>query len=139
MSSNLNQVTMSGNATRNGELRYSPSGQPVLTINLATNRQWKDENGEKHEKVVYTRWAVWGKRAESLTPYILKGTGLILTGRLEAPSAYANKEGQPAASNQLTVDELYFVGGKKANGNEATAESTEAEPQSEVPADEIPF
>ena len=129
MSNNLNQLTMQGNTTKESDLRYTPSGQAVLSIDLATNREWKDENGAKQEKTTYSRWALWGKRAEGLAKYLPKGTAVILSGRLEPADAYADKEGKPRATNRATVVELYFQTGKSAGttvrGEEPAADADE--------------
>jgi len=110
MSNDLNQCTMSGRSTRDGELRYLPDGTAVMAIDLATNREWKDASGDKKSKVVYTRWSLFGKRAEALAQYIKKGQPLILSGSLDPADAYTNNAGKAAATNRLKVETVLFNG-----------------------------
>lgn len=109
------------------------NGDKVLNFSVAVDNG-KDKSGEKREPTWYD-CAMWGKRAESLAPYIEKGTKLALTGR---PGARAH-EGKAYLS--LTVNELTFMGG----GSDRGASSQQAqERESPVKSsydlnDDIPF
>ena len=91
-------------------------GDKVLNFSIAVDNG-KDKGGEKRDPTWFD-CALWGKRAESLAPYIEKGTKLAVTGR---PGARAH-EGKAYLS--LTVNELTFMGG---------GEKREAEPKREEP------
>ena len=69
----LNKVQVIGNLTRDPEVRQIPSGQMVCTIGVATNRVWKNQNGEKQEQVEYHNIVCWGRLAEIAGQYLKKG------------------------------------------------------------------
>jgi len=128
-------VILVGNLGADPEMRYTPSGQPVTNFRLATNRRWTDrESGDKKEETTWFRVVVWGKQAEFCNEYLRKGrTVLVEADRIQA-SSYLNKEGQPAASLEVTARNVRFVGGGRG-------EQGGAEAPGEMPDDmeSIPF
>jgi single-strand DNA-binding protein len=81
--SSVNEVTLVGNLTRNPELRHTSNKKPVCILGLATNRNWVDENGEKHEKPEYHRLVAFDKLAEVCNRYLKKGRKIYARGRLQ--------------------------------------------------------
>jgi single-strand DNA-binding protein len=79
---NLNQVNLIGNCTRDPELRYTPKGTAITDINLAINRSWKDERGQKQEETTFVEVTLWAKVAEVAAEYCHKGDPLFVSGRL---------------------------------------------------------
>jgi single-strand DNA-binding protein len=79
----VNEVTLVGNLTRNPELRQTSNKKPVCIIGLATNRNWVDENGEKHEEPEYHRIVAFDKLAETCNRYLRKGRKIYARGRLQ--------------------------------------------------------
>lgn len=84
MAASLNRVLLMGNLTRDPELRYIPSGQPVTTFTIAVNRTYLSNTGEKKEDVNFIRVVVWGKRAEVCHQYLKKGSPAFVEGRLQS-------------------------------------------------------
>ena len=82
----VNEVTLAGNLTRNPELRQTSNKKAVCVIGLATNRNWTDENGEKHEEPGYHRLVAWDKLAEVCHRYLKKGRKIYAEGRLQTRS-----------------------------------------------------
>ena len=81
---NGNNVELTGNATRDPELRFTPSGQPVATFGLAVNRRWQNRQTQQWEEAVsYFDIVCWGQLAENVAESITKGTRLMVTGRLD--------------------------------------------------------
>src|ERR671920_13918 len=78
----VNKVILVGNLGRDAELRYTPGGSPVATINLATTEIWNDKAGQRQEKTEWHRVVLWGKTAESLNEYLTKGKQIYVEGRL---------------------------------------------------------
>ena len=70
----LNKALIFGNLTRDPELRSLPSGAPVTSFAVATNRVWKDKNGVKQESVDYHNVVVFGRQAEIVSQYLRKGS-----------------------------------------------------------------
>jgi single-strand DNA-binding protein len=79
----VNEVTLVGNLTRNPELRHTSNKKPVCILGLATNRNWVDENGEKHEEPEYHRLVAFDKLAETCNQYLRKGRKIYARGRLQ--------------------------------------------------------
>src|SRR5437868_13651907 len=83
----VNKVILVGNLGRDAELRYTPGGAAVATLNLATTEVWNDKGGQRQEKTEWHRAVFWGKVAESLTEYPTKGKQVYVEGRLETRQA----------------------------------------------------
>jgi single-strand DNA-binding protein len=79
----VNEVTLVGNLTRDPELRHTSNKKAVCIIGLATNRNWTDENGEKHEEPEYHRIVAFDKLAETCNRYLRKGRKIYARGRLQ--------------------------------------------------------
>jgi single-strand DNA-binding protein len=80
---NLNKAFIFGNLTRDQELRSLPSGTAVVSFGVATNRTWKDKNGEKKEEVQFHNIVVFGKQAEIAKQYLTKGSSVFIEGRIQ--------------------------------------------------------
>jgi single-strand DNA-binding protein len=79
----VNEVTLVGNLTRDPELRHTSNKKAVCIVGLATNRNWTDENGEKHEEPEYHRIVAFDKLAETCNRYLRKGRKIYARGRLQ--------------------------------------------------------
>jgi len=80
----VNKVILVGNLGRDVELRYTPGGSAVATLNLATTEVWNDKGGQRQERTEWHRVSLWGKQAESLREYLLKGKQIYVEGRLQS-------------------------------------------------------
>ena len=78
----VNKVILVGNLGRDAELRYTPGGAAVATLNLATTEVWNDKGGQRQEKTEWHRIVLWGKQEESLQEYLTKGKQIYVEGRL---------------------------------------------------------
>ena len=117
------QTILLGNLTRDPELRYTPSGQPVTSMSVATNRSWVDASGDKKDAVEYHDIVVWGKMAELASQYLSKGRKVLVVGRLQT----RNWEGQDGAKRQKTeivATDINFVDKPREGGPIAGKEST---------------
>lgn len=84
---NFNKVILAGNLTSDPEMRKTPSGQPVCSFRLATNRYWTDkESGEKQQKTEYHNIVAWRRLAEITSQYLSKGSLVLIEGRLQTRS-----------------------------------------------------
>src|SRR5712672_1293428 len=83
----VNKVILVGNLGRDAELRYTPGGAAVATLNMATTEVWNDKGGQRQEKTEWHRVTVWGKQAESLQDYLTKGKQIYVEGRLQSRKA----------------------------------------------------
>ncbi len=105
----FNKVVLMGNLTRDPELRAIPSGQNVASFSLAVNRSWKNAAGEQQEAVDYIDCTIWGKPAEIITQYMKKGSGILVSGRLQQRTW--EQEGQKRSKVEVVVEDFNFVGG----------------------------
>ena len=119
MSLNINKVTFAGNLTRDPELKALPSGMSVVNFSIASNRSWKDKDGNKQDSTEYGNIVMFGKRAEAINNYFSKGQAIYIEGRLQTRSW--DKDGVKMYRTEIIADEFQFVG-KKVEREEAPQE-----------------
>src|SRR5499433_3581899 len=139
----VNKVILVGNLGRDAELRYTPGGAAVATMNLATTEVWNDKaSGQKQEKTEWHRVVLWGKSAESLSEYLVKGKQIYVEGRLQTRQ-WDDKDGNKRYTTEIRGDRIVLLGG--GGGGGARAQSRPAgeehlgEPVTELTDDDIPF
>jgi single-strand DNA-binding protein len=130
---NINRVVMTGNLTRDPELRSTPSGTSVCSLRIACNTRRKDASGEWVDKPNYFDVTVWGAQGENCAQYLQKGRPVAIDGRLEWRE-WEDKDGNKRQSTDIIADSVQFLGSRDAgeNGGRFT-------PQSDVPADTADF
>ena len=107
----VNKVILVGNLGRDAELRYTPGGAPVATLNLATTEVWNDKtSGQKQEKTEWHRIVLWGKSAESLSEYLTKGKQIYVEGRLQTRK-WQDKDGHDKYTTEIRGDRIVLLGG----------------------------
>src|SRR5260221_4288471 len=116
MTMTFQQVTIVGNVGRDAEMRYTPQGVAVCDFSVAVNKvTGKGEN--RKEKTTWFKVTVWRERAETASQYIKKGMKILVVGEIDA-SAYTNKQGQPAASLELTASDFKFLDSRGEGGRQ---------------------
>lgn len=125
--------TFAGYVGRDAETRVMPSGDLVLNFSLAVSTGTKDKPG-----TLWVDCGLFGKRAESLGPYILKGTPLTVCGDVDI-RAFEKRDGTPGCAMTCRVDKLTFGG--RSNGSEAREDAPQRAPAAApAPAkDDVPF
>ena len=121
-----------GNLTRDPELRTTPNGQNVTSFSLAVNRSWKNANGEQQEAVDYIDCNIWGKPAEIVNQYMKKGSGILVSGRLQQRSW--EQEGQKRSKVEVVVEDFNFVGGDRDGGSPSGGSSSSASSSAPAPS-----
>ena len=115
MAASFNKVMLMGNLTRDPELRYIPSGQPVTTFTVAVNRTYNSQSGEKKEEVSFIRIVVWGRRAEVCNEYLKKGSPVFVEGRFQSRSWEA-QDGTKRSTLEVVAQSVQFLSrGPRAN------------------------
>ena len=99
---NLNKVFLIGNLTRDPELRNLPSGAAVVSFGLATNRVWKDKQGEKQEDAQFHNIVVFGRQAEIVNQYLTKGSLVLIEGRIQTRS-WDGKDGSKQYRTEIVA------------------------------------
>jgi single-strand DNA-binding protein len=142
----VNKVILVGNLGRDAELRYTPGGAAVATLNMATTEVFKDREGQKKEDTQWHRVILWGKTAETLQDYLTKGKQIYVEGKLQTRK-WKDKDGNDRYTTEVRGDRVVLLGGGGGRGESASAERgadpmTQAEPGSgsvELTDDDIPF
>ncbi len=138
----VNKVILVGNLGRDAELRHTPGGSPVATLNLATTEIWNDKAGQRQEKTEWHRVVLWGKTAESLNEYLTKGKQIYVEGRLQTRQ-WDDKDGKKRYTTEIRGDRIVLLGGgarQQTRGAAAAGpEDPMGEPVSELTDDDIPF
>src|SRR5512137_2248572 len=104
-----------GNVGRDPEMRYTPSGQPVTSFSVATNRQYTANSGETVKETIWFRVTTWGKTAEVCNQYVKKGSKVLVEGRLTpdantgGPRVWTAQDGTPRASFEVTASTVRFL------------------------------
>jgi single-strand DNA-binding protein len=104
----VNKVILVGNLTRNPEMKQSEGKKPVCIIGLATNRNWIDEKGEKHEVPEYHRLIAWDKLAETCHQFLRKGRKVYAEGRLQSHT-YTGQDGIEKTGAEIVVEKLEML------------------------------
>jgi single-strand DNA-binding protein len=119
------QTIIVGNVGRAPTLKYTPAGIPVCDFSVAVTRKIgsKGEDGTRAETTTWFRVTCWRQLAEIAAQYVKKGTQIMVVGVVET-HAYLGKDGQPAASLDLTADNFQLLGAR-AEGDEHPAANTD--------------
>jgi single-strand DNA-binding protein len=145
----LNRAIIIGNLTRDPEVRALPSGVPVCSFSVATNRVWKDKNGAKQESVDYHNIVVFSRQAETSGQYLKKGQSVLVEGRIQTRSWDDKGSGEKKYRTEIVADRVQFGpksgggavgGGQTGGGNKTSAKGDEAgksEPAIEYPEEDI--
>jgi single-strand DNA-binding protein len=135
---NINRVVLTGNLTKDPELRSTGGGLSVCRLRVAVNTRRKNSEGNWEEKPNYFSVTVFGRQADSCNQYLRKGRPVAIDGRLEW-SEYTNNEGQKRESIDIIADTVQFLSGRDdaASGNGFSASAGQAE--SDVPIDTADF
>jgi len=106
MATNMNSVSVVGNATRDPELRFTPSGQAIATFGIAVNRSWRNkQSNEWEEAVSFFDVTCWAQMAENVAESVTKGTRVLVSGRLEQRSWETN-DGEKRSKVEIVADEI---------------------------------
>ena len=135
-----------GNVGRDPEMRYTPSGQPVTSFSVATNRQYTANSGETVKETIWFRVTTWGKTAEVCNQYVKKGSKVLVEGRLTpdantgGPRVWTAQDGAPRASFEVTASTVRFLS-SRGEGDSSSAGGGEMGGGSFVgaPEEDIPF
>ena len=105
----INRVTLTGNLTRDPELRYAQNGTPILDMGLAVNDRAKNQQtGQWEDRPNFVDLAMFGTRAERVAPYLSKGSKVAVEGRLRW-SQWQAKDGSKRSKLEVVVDEIEFM------------------------------
>ena len=115
----LNKVMLIGRLGQDPEIRYTQSGSSVANINIATNENWTDKNGEKQERTEWHSLVLWGKLADLAQSYLKKGSQIFAEGRIQTRD-WEDDKGQKHYRTEVVVTTLQFLDSKFNENNNHT-------------------
>lgn len=119
--SSYNKVILLGNLTRDPELRVTPRGTSICQFGIAVNREFKDEGGAKREEVTFIDVEAWGKQAELIAKYLVKGRPILFEGRLKLDQWDDKQSGQKRSKLKVVLEQLTFLPGGQDRQPSASA------------------
>ena len=150
----LNKVLLIGNLTRDPDIKALTSGTSVASFSIATNRVWKDKNGQKKEESQFHNVVVFGRQAEIIGQYLKKGASILVEGRLQNRS-WDGQDGTKKYRTEIVADSFQFgpkqsgggqaasYGGGQQHGEPAQAPAVEVAsieyPEEDINPEDIPF
>lgn len=143
----VNKAILVGNLGRDAELRYTPGGAAVATLSLATTEIWNDKSGQRQEKTEWHRIVLWGKQAETLQEYLLKGRQIFVEGRLQTRK-WDDRDGNTKYTTEVRADRVVLLGRRDEGGGggprperqeQQQAPAMSGAPAPELTEDDIPF
>ena len=106
MARNVNTITVSGNVTRDPELRFTPSGQGIASFSVAVNRSWQNrQTQEWEEQTSFFDVKAWAQLGQNVTDTLSKGSRVVVTGRLEQRS-WETEQGDKRYAFEIVADDV---------------------------------
>lgn len=147
----FSKAIITGNLTRDPELRTTTSGANVCSFSVAVNRTYKGADGENKEDVSYIDCVAWGKLGEVIAQYAKKGSGVLVSGRLSQRS-FEGKDGVKRSRTEIVAEDFNFIGANPSSRDGGSNVSNTAPaiddapmdiptdiPEGEVDLSDIPF
>jgi len=137
--SNINVVVLTGNLTRDPELRSLPSGSSVCDMRIAVNTRRKNgATGEWEDKPNYFDVKVWGAQGENCQRFLSKGRPVAVQGRLEWRE-WETQDGHKRQAVDIIAESVQFLGGREEAAGGGFSASVGSRERSDVPVDERDF
>lgn len=147
----MNKVILSGNVGDDPQVRATASGKSVANFSLATNKTWKDQNGDKAQSTQWHKCVCWDKQADLVGQYVKKGKKLLVVGELTYEK-WSDNNGVERTTAKIVVSEIEFlssadgqnsVEGGGGGNRQQSQQRNSAPPQNNEPPpfsdDDIPF
>ena len=138
--SNVNVVVITGNLTRDPELRHTGGGTAVCDLRVAVNSRRKDQSGNWVDKANYFDVTVWGAQGENCANYLNKGRPVAVEGRLDWSEWEAKDGSGKRQAVRIVANTVQFLGSRDGSGGgNGNGGGGFSPPQSDVPADMSDF
>ena len=140
MSGSLNKVQLIGNLGRDPEIRSMSSGSRVANFSIATTESWKDKStGEKKEQTEWHNICVFGKLVDVIEKYVKKGSKVYISGSLKTRKWTDEASGEDKYKTEIVLNgfgsEFIML---DSRGDQQQQQSSDATPQTQAPADNLP-
>ncbi|HSX42310.1 MAG TPA: single-stranded DNA-binding protein [Candidatus Saccharimonadales bacterium] len=153
----LNRATILGNLTRDPELKQIGAGTSVCKFAVATNRRWKDKDGNTKEDTQYHEVVIWGKQGELASQFLSKGKKVYIEGRLQ-DNSWEGTDGVKRNRTEIIAENFIPLSPKEGGSgfdiaaaisgddadepkkeNKKTEAKKDESPANEINLDDIPF
>ncbi len=131
MSRGLNKVMIIGRLGRDPEMRYTPSGRPVVTFSVATSRSWNTSDGERRTETEWFNVVAWSNLAEICNQHLSKGQQVYVEGRLQTRQ-WEDSKGNRHSSTEVVANEMIKLDDRRTI-------NTPDEDDNQEDKDELPF
>lgn len=138
----VNKVILIGRLGRDPEIRTTPSGQNVANFTVATNRTYKDRDGNRQEQTEWHQIVCWGRQAEIAGQYLTKGRQIYIEGRIQTRSWDDRQTGEKRYRTEVICENFQMLGsrGDSDGGYRAPAAPDQGGDLGAPPEDDdIPF
>lgn len=105
----MNKIIIIGNLGRDPEMRYSPSGNPMTSFSIASNRRYTTAAGEQREETEWFNCTAFGRLADVCNQYLTRGQQVYIEGRLRSRQ-YDRRDGTPGFSLDVSITEMQMLG-----------------------------
>ena len=141
----LNKVILIGRLGQEPTIRYMPNGEAVCNFSVATSESWKDQSGQRQERVEWHNVTMYRRLAEIAGQYLKKGSQVYLEGKIQTRK-YQGKDGVERTAYDIIANEMKMLSGVNNDGQQAQAETPTPPRRQATPAapvedidDDIPF
>lgn len=138
----VNRVLLIGHLGQDCKLRHAAGGAPVASFSIACTETWRDREGQKQERVEWVNVVLWGRQAESLAEYLVKGKQVYVEGKLQTRK-WEDRQGNTRYTTEVKSDRVVLLGG---GGNGARRPHEDSAPSADettapdpITDDQIPF
>lgn len=131
MAKNLNRWQGIGRFGQDPEMRYTPSGDAVCQFTMACSDDYKDKDGNKHERTEWVRCVAWRKSAELISEYMKKGSKIYVEGKL-ATRKWQDQSGADRYQTEVVVDNFEFLDSKQDSGQSQHPQQRQQEPRQQT-------
>ena len=118
----FNKVILVGNLTRDVEVRYLQNGNTVATLGMATNRRYKDANGENRDETCFIDVTLFGRSAEVANQYLKKGSRVLIEGRLKLDT-WTDQSGQKRSKHTVVAESMQMMDTRGSSSNDGESYS----------------
>ena len=137
----LTKIMLIGNLGTDPEMRFTPSGNPVTSFNVATNRVYTTSDGERKQETEWFRVTAWRKQAESCNQFLTKGKLVYVEGSLRTRT-WEDRDGQRRTTLEVNADRVLFLDRQAVAplpGEEAPVEAPAEAGEEGVEPEDLPF
>jgi single-strand DNA-binding protein len=131
----FSKAIIAGNLTRDPETRTTPGGASVTSFTIAVNRSFKDASGSNRESTSFLDCVAWAKGGELIAQYCKKGSGLLVSGRIEQRSWEDKDTKQKRSKVEVVVEDFSFLGSGSDSGSGNSSNYSSNEYSQSSPSD----